>query len=59
MRLIDSLGRLRKFTIERHPEVMKAARCNLGMFGIMYDITIKVNNLITSRCECEHEQVAV
>ncbi|XP_059141303.1 uncharacterized protein LOC131929117 isoform X3 [Physella acuta] len=43
MRLIDSQGRLRRFTIEKHPQIMKAAICNLGMFGIMYDITIKVH----------------
>ncbi|XP_076453306.1 L-gulonolactone oxidase-like isoform X2 [Babylonia areolata] len=42
MRLMDSAGRLRRFTEERHPDIMKAAKCNLGMFGIMYDITIKV-----------------
>ncbi|KAH9525478.1 hypothetical protein Btru_001510 [Bulinus truncatus] len=46
MRLIDSLGRLRRFTIERHPQIMKAAICNLGMFGIMYDITFKVYPMI-------------
>ncbi|XP_046569751.1 uncharacterized protein LOC124278047 [Haliotis rubra] len=42
LRLMDSSGRLRRFTIERHPELMKAVICNLGMFGIMYDITIQV-----------------
>lgn len=42
MRLMDSAGRLRRFTKERHPHIIKAAKCNLGMFGIMYDITIRV-----------------
>ncbi|CAL1545915.1 unnamed protein product [Lymnaea stagnalis] len=46
MRLIDSQGRLRRFTLERHPMIMKAAICNLGMFGIMYDITIKIQPAI-------------
>ncbi|KAK0069006.1 hypothetical protein Bpfe_001969 [Biomphalaria pfeifferi] len=47
MRLLDSMGRFRKFTLEKHPLIMKAAICNLGMFGIMYDITFKVYPMIT------------
>ncbi|KAL5017238.1 hypothetical protein ScPMuIL_006827 [Solemya velum] len=42
MRLLDSRGRLRRFTKEDHPELMKALMCNLGMMGVMYDITIQV-----------------
>ncbi|KAK3609796.1 hypothetical protein CHS0354_022658 [Potamilus streckersoni] len=42
VRLIDSLGRLRRFVREKHTELFKALTCGLGMFGIMYDITIKV-----------------
>lgn len=42
MRIIDSRGHLRKFTEESNPELMKALKCNLGMMGIIYDISIKV-----------------
>ena len=42
---MDSSGRLRRFTKERHPDIIRAAKCNLGMFGIMYDITIQVRQL--------------
>ncbi|XP_050410600.1 uncharacterized protein LOC126825140 [Patella vulgata] len=49
MRLMDSSGRLRRFTIEDHPNIMKAAICNLGMFGIMYDITIEVYPIVIAK----------
>lgn len=42
MRIIDSRSRLRTFTIEDDGDVMKALMCNLGVFGIMYDVTLKV-----------------
>ncbi|KAL8584779.1 hypothetical protein ACOMHN_035698 [Nucella lapillus] len=51
MRLMDSAGRLRRFTRERHPHIMKAAKCNLGMFGIMYDITIQVYPTFKAKVE--------
>ncbi|XP_012946738.1 uncharacterized protein LOC101860474 [Aplysia californica] len=51
MRLLDSHGRLRRFTKEDHPMIMKAASCNLGMFGIMYDITIKVEPTFVVKAE--------
>ena len=51
MRLLDSRGRLRRFTKERHPTIMKAASCALGMFGIMYDITIKVEPTFVVKVE--------
>ncbi|KAK7087760.1 L-gulonolactone oxidase-like [Littorina saxatilis] len=57
MRLMDSAGRLRRFTNESHPEIMKAAKCNLGMFGIMYDITIKV--FPTFKAKVKNEFVTV
>ncbi|KAK3786088.1 hypothetical protein RRG08_045475 [Elysia crispata] len=51
MRLMDSMGRLRRFTIERHPELMRALSLNLGTFGIMYDITIRVEPSIKVKVE--------
>ncbi|PVD32918.1 hypothetical protein C0Q70_08365 [Pomacea canaliculata] len=51
MRLVDSSGRLRRFTKERHPDIMRAAMCNLGMFGIMYDITIQVYDTFKAKVE--------
>lgn len=51
MRLMDSAGRLRRFTKESHPNVIKAAKCNLGMFGIMYDITIQVYPTFKAKVE--------
>ncbi|BFZ04582.1 hypothetical protein BsWGS_07621 [Bradybaena similaris] len=51
MRVMDSNGRLRRFTKERHPSIMKAAMCSLGMFGIMYDITIKVVPTFIAKAE--------
>jgi len=46
MRLMDARGRLRRFTKERFPELMKALMANIGMMGIMYDITIQVNDTL-------------
>ncbi|KAL3856376.1 hypothetical protein ACJMK2_011144 [Sinanodonta woodiana] len=42
VRIIDSMGRLRRFVREKHPELFKSLICGLGMFGIMYDVTLKV-----------------
>ncbi|KAL3856375.1 hypothetical protein ACJMK2_011143 [Sinanodonta woodiana] len=42
VRMIDSMGRLRRFAREQHPELFKSLTCGLGLFGVMYDITIKV-----------------
>ncbi|XP_067680083.1 uncharacterized protein [Haliotis asinina] len=42
MRIIDSRARLRTFTMEDDGDVMKALMCSLGVFGIMYDVTLKV-----------------
>ena len=43
LRLMDSSGRLRRFTKSRHPDIIRAAKCGLGMFGILYDITLRVS----------------
>lgn len=51
MRLMDARGRLRRFTIESHTELMKALMCNLGMMGIMYDITIQVNGTLIAKVQ--------
>jgi hypothetical protein len=51
MRLMDARGRLRTFSIESHPEMMKALMCNLGMMGIMYDITIRVNGTLIAKVQ--------
>ncbi|GFS23596.1 D-arabinono-1,4-lactone oxidase-like [Elysia marginata] len=51
MRLMDSMGRLRRFTIEKHPELMRALSLNLGTFGIMYDITFRVESAIKVKVE--------
>lgn len=53
MRVMDSEGRLRRFSKERHPDIMRAAMCNLGMFGIMYDITIEVYTTFKARVRNE------
>ncbi|KAK3609797.1 hypothetical protein CHS0354_022659 [Potamilus streckersoni] len=42
VRIIDSMGRLRRFVREQHSELFKSLNCGLGMFGIMYDITLRV-----------------
>lgn len=51
LRLMDARGRLRRFTIESHTELMKALMCNLGMMGIMYDITIQVNGTLIAKVQ--------
>ncbi|KAL3856381.1 hypothetical protein ACJMK2_011149 [Sinanodonta woodiana] len=43
VRIIDSMGRLRRFVREKHPELFKSLICGLGMFGIMYDVTLKMH----------------
>jgi hypothetical protein len=48
---MDARGRLRTFSIESHPEMMKALMCNLGMMGIMYDITIRVNGTLIAKVQ--------
>ncbi|GFN88078.1 D-arabinono-1,4-lactone oxidase-like [Plakobranchus ocellatus] len=48
---MDALGRLRKFTMERQPDLMRALSLNLGTFGIMYDITIRVEPAIKVKVE--------
>ncbi|ESO97354.1 hypothetical protein LOTGIDRAFT_159383 [Lottia gigantea] len=53
IRLMDGAGRLRKFNYENHPDIMKAAICNLGMFGIMYDITIEVLPIVKAKVKNE------
>ncbi|GFN92828.1 D-arabinono-1,4-lactone oxidase-like [Plakobranchus ocellatus] len=52
LRLMDALGRLRKFTMERQPDLMRALSLNLGTFGIMYDITIRVKTISGSNENC-------
>ena len=42
MRIMDASGDLRTFSIEDDPDMMRAVQCNLGMFGIIYDMQLKV-----------------
>lgn len=41
MTLIDGLGRVRKLSLERDPELMQAARVSLGALGIISQVTIQ------------------
>ena len=42
MRIVDAAGKLNTFCIEEDLDMMRAVQCNLGMFGIIYDIQLKV-----------------
>lgn len=51
MRIVNARGRLLRFSVETHPELMKALSCNLGMMGVMYDITIQVNGTLIAKVQ--------
>lgn len=51
MRLVNARGRLQRYSIETHPELMKALMCNLGMMGVMYDITFQVNGTLIAKVQ--------
>lgn len=51
MRIINARGRLLRYSVETHPELMKALSCNLGMMGVMYDITIQVNGTLIAKVQ--------
>ena len=42
MRIVDAAGELRTFSIADDPDMMRAVQCNLGMFGIIYDMQLQV-----------------
>lgn len=42
MRIVDHNGVLRTFSTESDRDMMLAVQCNLGMFGIMYDMQLEV-----------------
>ena len=42
MRIIDSAGQLRTFRKEDDLDMMLAVQCNLGLFGIIYDMQLEV-----------------
>ncbi|CAG2227679.1 unnamed protein product [Mytilus edulis] len=54
MRLVNARGRLRRFSKEKHPELMEALMCNLGMMGVMYDITIQVNGTLIAKVQNQY-----
>ena len=42
MRIVNSDGNLVEYSDVIDPEMMKAVRCSLGLFGIMTELTLKV-----------------
>ena len=42
MRIIDAFGELRTFRNQEDPDMMHAVQCNLGLFGIIYDMHLEV-----------------
>ena len=42
MRIINSDGHLVEYSETIDLEMMKAVKCNLGLFGIVVDLTLKV-----------------
>lgn len=40
--VVDSYGRLRVFSASLHADVFRSLRCSLGMFGVIYDVTVAV-----------------
>lgn len=42
MRIIDSKGELRMYSMEDDIDMMRAVQCNLGLWGIIVDFTLKV-----------------
>ena len=42
MRIIDSNGDLREYKIEDDKDMLNAIQCNLGLWGIVVDFTLKV-----------------
>jgi hypothetical protein len=43
MRLVAANGSLLQYTQEANPEELKALKLCMGMCGVIYDITFKVN----------------
>ena len=48
MRIVDASGKLRTFRKEDDLDMMLAVQCNLGMFGIIYDMQLLVWEDITA-----------
>jgi FAD/FMN-containing dehydrogenase len=42
MKLVTPQGEIREITAREHPEVMRVLRSSCGLFGIVYEVTIKV-----------------
>ena len=42
MRIIDSEGELRTYSMKDDPDMMHAIQCNLGLWGLIVDLTLKV-----------------
>lgn len=40
--IIDAFGRLRVFSKLSHPKIFSAIRLSLGLFGVVYDVTLRV-----------------
>ena len=42
VKLVTPQGEIREITAQEHPEVMRVLRSSYGLFGIVYEVTIKV-----------------
>ena len=42
MRIIDGSGNLRSLDLRSDPDLLNAARAGLGLFGVVYDVTLRV-----------------
>ncbi|KAL3888026.1 hypothetical protein ACJMK2_000409 [Sinanodonta woodiana] len=48
MRIVDSNGQLRTYARDTHDEeMMKAVTANFGLFGVVYDLTLRLENKLT------------